>query len=131
MGIFDEYTMLNYLDIEAADVPPDRVTDLTITEAITSTDTLTATLAWTPLTEAVTTTIRYADEFITESNWESAILLTDLLPGAQGFYQTEVPYVGETVYFALKSQVGDGDLSPLSNNAFWPRRAMFLPLLHR
>ncbi len=45
MGIFDEYTMLNYLDIEAV---PLGVTSLRVTQAITGTNTLTATLQWAP-----------------------------------------------------------------------------------
>jgi hypothetical protein len=129
IGIFDEYTILNYLDIEAAYVPPDRVTDLVITEAITSTDTLTATLTWTPLAEAVTTTIHYADTFITDNNWGSTTLLTDSLPGAQDYYQVIIPFSGGPVYFAQKSQDSSGEWSLLSNNAFWPRFLLSLPFI--
>jgi hypothetical protein len=131
MGIFDEYTMLNYLDIEAAYVAPDRVTDLRITEVITDTETLTGTLTWTPLTEAVTTTIRYAGAFVTDDNWDTASLLVDSLPGEQSSYQFAIPYTGATVYFALKSQDSTAAWSMLSNNAFWPHQDVFLPLVRR
>jgi hypothetical protein len=131
MGIFDQYTMLNYLDIEAAYVPPSSVTDLHVSQAVTSTNTLTATLAWTPLADAITTTLRYATAPITEANWASATLLSNSLPGGQATYQAVIPYTNGTVYFALKSQDAAGAWSPLSNNAFWPRRNVYLPLLRR
>jgi hypothetical protein len=131
IGIFDEYTMLNYVDIEAAYIPPDSVTDLRISEVVTSTETLTGTLTWTPLSEAVTTTLRYADTYITEDNWDAAILMTDTLPGAQNVYPVVVPYTGGVLYFALKSQDGEGIWSPVSNNAFWPHHDIYLPIVQR
>jgi hypothetical protein len=128
MGIFDEYTMLNYLDVEAANPP---VTDLRVTQAITSTGTLTATLGWTPPTSAVTTTLCYSTARIVEANWSSAILLTNTLPGGQSTYTASMPYAGGTVYFALKTQDVAGESSDLSNSAFWPRKAVYLPAVLR
>ena len=118
MGIFDEYTMLNYLDIEAAYVPPSTVTDLRVTAAITDTSTLTATLRWTPLSSAVTTTLRYFNSPITDLNWNSAITLTSNV--ISNSYTAVVPYSNNVTYFALKSQDTSGAWSGLSNNAFWP-----------
>jgi hypothetical protein len=129
MGIFDEYTMLNYLDIEAAYVPPSSVTDLRVTSAITDTSTLTATLRWTPLSSAITTTLRYLSSPITDLNWNSAITLTSNV--ISNSYTLVVPYSNSVTYFALKSQDVTGAWSGLSNNAFWPYYAVFLPVIRR
>ncbi len=130
MGIFDEYTMLNYLDIEAVNAPPAAVTDLNIA-GITDTTTLTATLHWTPAADAVTTTLRYADTFITESTWDAATLLTDALSGGINSFTAAVPFDGSPRYFALKSQNAVGDYSDLSNVVFWPQKHLYLPLILR
>ncbi len=129
MGIFDEYTMLNYLDIEAAYVPPSAVTDLRVTAAIADTSTLTATLRWTPLSSAITTTLRYLSSPITDLNWNSAITVTSSVIGSS--YTAVVPYSNGVVYFALKSQDTSGAWSGLSNNAFWPYHAVFLPVIRK
>ena len=42
-----------------------------------------------------------------------------------------VPDGGDTVYFALKTQNALGAWSALSNNAFWPRWDVWLPLTLR
>jgi hypothetical protein len=109
--------------------PPAAVTDLRVTHAVTDTDTLTATLGWTAPTDAVTTTLRYSDNFITESNWTSALLLTDTLPGSAEAFTAIAPYSGGLIYFALKTQNAGGDWSNLSNNAFWPSQAIYLPVV--
>jgi hypothetical protein len=109
--------------------PPAAVTDLRVTEAITSTGTLTATLHWTAPADAVTTTLRYSDTFISEANWITALLLTDTLSGAADTFTATVPYSGGTVYFALKYQNAEGDWSDLSNNAFWPHFDIYLPTI--
>jgi hypothetical protein len=128
MGIFDQYTMLNYLEVEAANPP---VTGLQVTQAITSTGILTATLGWTPPTSAVTTTLRYSTARIAEANWASATLLTGALPGGQSIYTASLPYAGGTVYFALKTQNAAGESTAISNNASWPRRDVCLPVVMR
>jgi hypothetical protein len=109
--------------------PPAAVTDLRVTHAVTDTDTLTATLGWTAPTDAATTTLRYSGAFITEANWASAILLTDTLPGSAEAFTTIVPYSEGLIYFALKTQNAGGDWSNLSNNAFWPSQAIYLPVV--
>lgn len=129
MGIFDEYTLLNYLDIEAAVAPPSAVTDLRAAAALADTSTLTATLRWTPLSSAITTTVRYSSGPITDTNWNSAVTLTSSAIGSS--YTAVVPYTGGVRYFALKSQDTSGAWSGLSNNAFWPRQAVFLPVIRR
>jgi hypothetical protein len=126
-----EYTMLNYLDIEAAYVPPSSVTDLRLSQAVANGGMLAATFSWTPLTDAMTTTLRYATSPITNDTWPSATLLTNSLSGGQSSYQATLPYTEGTVYFALKSQNAAGEWSPLSNNAFWPHFDVFLPALRR
>jgi hypothetical protein len=107
---------------------PAAVTDLRVTQAITSTGELTVTLRWTAPADAITTTLRYSTDFITEAGWGSALPITDTLPGSAEVYTAVVPYSGGTIYFALKTQ-GIGGTSGLSNNAFWPRRDVYLPLV--
>jgi hypothetical protein len=133
VGIFDEYTMLNYLDIEAAYVAPSAVSDLRVTSAVTGTGTLTATLRWTAPVDAVTTTLRHSESAITESNWDGASLLTDSLPGSSEVFTATVPYEGGIAYFALKTQDSGGNWSDLSNNAVWfvPSDYIFLPIVTR
>ncbi len=111
--------------------PPTAVTDLRVTNAITASGTLTATLGWTAPGNAITDTLRYSAALITEANWASATLLTNTLPGAANTFTATVPYTGGTLYFALKSQGADGAYSALSNNAFWPHHDLYLPLVRR
>ena len=107
---------------------PAAVTDLRVTGAVTSTGVLTAVLRWTAPADAVTTTLRYSGTLIAESSWNSATLLTDKLPGDTEVYTAVVPYVGETIYCALRTR-GAGGQSDLSNSAFWPRTGACLPLM--
>jgi hypothetical protein len=109
--------------------PSSAVTDLRATHAVTGTGTLTVTLRWTAPAGAVTITLRYSDTLINATNWASAPLLTDALPGSAETYTAAVSYGGDTVYFALKSQDADDAWSSLSNNAFWPHRDVYLPLV--
>jgi hypothetical protein len=109
--------------------PPDAVTDLRVTNAVTTTGVLTPTLRWTAPANAVLTTLRYSHTLITEASWASARLLTDTLSGAANIYTGTVSYSGGTVYLALKSQNAEGAWSALSNNAFWPRRDIWLPVV--
>lgn len=110
--------------------PPTAVTDLHVSQAITNTGTLTATLTWTPSAHAATTVIRYANNPITEANWSGAALLTGSLAGDVGGYTAVVPFSGSTVYFALKSS-NEGGETAVSNNAFWPQQHIYLPLTVR
>ena len=110
--------------------PPATVTDLRVTQA-TGSGPLTATLRWTAPTNAITTTLRYSNALITSANWNSATLLTDTVPGSANIYTATVPYSGGTLYFALKSQNAEGAYSALSNNAFWPRWDVYLPLVSK
>ena len=107
------------------------VTNLRVTNAITASGTLTATLGWTPPTDAVTYTLRYSSSLIAEANWASATLLTSTLPGSANTFTAAVPYGGGTLYFALKSQNAEGAYSILSNNAFWPHWDVYLPLIRK
>ncbi len=107
------------------------VTDLRVVHAVTDTDTLTATLQWTPLAQAITTTLRYSITRIFEGNWTAAILITDVLPSAVGEFTANVPYDQGTRYFALKSRDDKGAWLGLSNVAFWPSYKVYLPLILR
>jgi hypothetical protein len=103
-----------------------------VTQAITGSGSVTVTLVWTPPSNAMTITIRYADTPITEANWGGATQLTgSLSSGANTYTAADVSYPGGILYFALKSQNAEGVWSGLSNNAFWPRREVFLPLVKR
>ncbi len=128
IGIFDEYTMLNYLNIEAANPP---VTNLRISDASVGGGSLTAHLKWTRSMGAQTTSIRYSTSPITAATWDSATSLTDSLSGSAETFTAFVPYTGGTVYFALKSQNGEGVWSPVSNNAFYPWYDTYLSLVRR
>jgi hypothetical protein len=112
---------------------PAAVTDLRVTAAITSTDTLTATLRWTAPADAVIYTLRYSDTIIADAHWESAITVTvpftASMPGVTEWLTVPVSYATGTVYFALKSQNIEGAWSALSNNALWPHLDIYLPLI--
>ena len=99
-----------------------------VTDAISSTGLLTATLRWTPPRNAVTITLRYASALIAKNSWTSASLFADALPGNTNLITVTIPYVDGIVFFALKSQNVDGAWSELSNNAFWPSQKQYLPL---
>jgi hypothetical protein len=109
---------------------PAAVTDLRVSHAITATGILTATLHWTPPANALTTTLRYATSPITAGNWNSAALLTGTLAGSANTYIASLPYSGGIIYFALKT-TGAGGESGLSNNAFWPHKDIYLPLIFK
>jgi hypothetical protein len=111
--------------------PSSAVTDLRVTYAITATGTLTATLRWTAPANAMTTTLRYSGTLITEANWASAFLLTNTLSGTAQTYTVTVAYTSGRAYFALKSQNAEGVWSALSNDAFWPRQGIYIPLITR
>ncbi|HOT91642.1 MAG TPA: right-handed parallel beta-helix repeat-containing protein [Anaerolineae bacterium] len=107
-----------------------RVTDLRV-RCVVESGTLTATLSWTPLTSAVTTTVYYSDTLITGANWPAASVLGNV-PGGTGSYTAVVPYVeGKTAYLALRSALTGGSWSALSNVAFCPHEDIFLPLVMR
>ncbi|MEM7029088.1 MAG: DUF4091 domain-containing protein, partial [Chloroflexota bacterium] len=128
MGIFDEYTMLNYLDIEAI---PTTITDAAITDVVEATNRVTLTLQWTPLAQAVTTTIKYADTPITEENWASATVLTDSLSSSTTSFAAQIPNDGKTYYLALRSIDTQSTWSTVSNLVFWPQKRVYLPLILR
>lgn len=126
-----------HVSITSAGTPPAAVNNLRVAEARTASGTLpttlTATLCWTAPTGAVTYTLRHSDSLISDANWDSAVALTvpftASAPGSGEWFIPSIPYTGGSVYFALRSQNTDGVWSALSNNAFWPRRDTFLPIL--
>lgn len=111
---------------------PATVADLHVTDGVAAAGSVTVTLGWTAPVDAVTVTLRYAAAPITDANWGSATLLTDTLAGtAETFSGIVSPYDGSTLYFALRSQSAEGVWSDVSNNAYWPRHDVYLPLVIR
>jgi thermitase len=108
-------------------MPP--VSSLRVTSAISDTHTMTTTLRWNAPQGAQTIDLRYDDDLITDATWNSATSLTSSLAGTAETYVAITPYTGDTVYFALKWQNADSDWSDVSNNALWPARQIFLPLI--
>jgi hypothetical protein len=125
----------SFPDIGADEYWPTSVGDLRITTAITDSSFLTTTLNWTAPLGAITYTMRYSGSAINEGNWASAINVTapftNSAAGSLASLNFVIPYSGGTVYVALKSQDANAIWSSLSNNAFWPARRVFLPLIRR
>ena len=115
-------------EVSDAVAPPLAVTDLEVSGFLIP-DAFHATLSWSPASESVTTTIRYTYTQLTETIWEAATLLTDSLPGNTDTYEANIPITNEIVYIALKTQNAVGEWSRLSNNAFWPQRQTWLPII--
>jgi hypothetical protein len=125
----DESSLM--VNINSGQVATAPVADLHVTQAITSSGQLTATLRWTPPASAMTTTVRYSCTLITAANWVSATIVTDTLAGGTGVLTAGVSFPGGIAYFALKFQTDSGAWSPLSNDAFWPSRDVYLPIILR
>ncbi len=128
MGIFDEYTMLNYLDVEAANPP---VRNLRISQASAANGTLSFTLSWTPPATTSSAAIRYSTAPITAGNWDNASILAESLPGDQSIFTGSLPYAGGTDYFAIRVQNTQGEWAGVSNVVFWPSLNMNLPIINR
>jgi hypothetical protein len=114
--------------------PPAAVTDLRVVEGVAAGGALTATLRWTGPTRAVTYTLRHAAAPLSDATWPAAADVDVPFPATPGGSEqltTAVPTTGGTVYFALKSQNGDGGWSGLSNNGFWPRTDVYMPAILR
>jgi hypothetical protein len=121
-------------DIGACESPfSTQVTDLRVVAAVSETPNPTLTLRWTAPIAAVTYTLRSSDTLLTTANWDEAptiaVPFTASEPGSSEWLTTSVDYAGGTLYLALKSQNSAGIWSELSNNAFWPRMDVHLPLI--
>jgi thermitase len=114
--------------LEAVAVPQ-AVSDLRITHAAAGEGILTVTLRWSAPTVADTFEIRYGRSALNLSNWPNSDVVIGSLPGSVNQYIATVPFSGDTVYFGLRSRTASGTLSGPSNNAFWPSRNQFLPLV--
>jgi len=108
-----------------------RVNDLHITQAVTDTTTLTATLSWSTPCAADLVALRTAATPIDDVNWEAAVVLSDSVSGTTTTYTAVVPFSGDTVYFALKPDYTGGSPGTASYNAFWPSLTLILPLIFR
>lgn len=109
---------------------PAAVTDLRVADVVTATNTVTVTLTWSAPSGALTTTLRYDGSPIIPDTWAGAMLITDVLSGTTEIYTETLGYEGGTLFFALRTE-NEGGVSPLSNNAFWPRTDVFLPAVLR
>jgi hypothetical protein len=126
----DESSLM--VNINSGRVATAPVADLRVTQAVTGSGRLTATLRWTPPASAMTTTVRYSRTLITADNWASATVVTDTLPGGTDSLTADVSFFSNGIaYFALKFQTDSGAWSPLSNIAFWPSRDVYLPIILR
>ena len=114
---------------EYGDPPPTAVTDLRVTQVLTSTQVITFTLEWSPPFGALSQTIRYAQDPITASNWDNAAQLTDDLTGNASSYIFAIQNTDGTHYFAQKSYNTVGGWSALSNNAYWPNFKDYLSII--
>jgi hypothetical protein len=124
-----------HISIAPLSAPPAAVGDLRVTHAVIAAGTLTATLRWTAPLGAVTYTLRYSGNLVTDANWASAITVsvpfTASAPGSLETLTAPVSYIIGTVYFGVKSQNAEGAWSALSNNAAWPRYDVYLPIVLR
>lgn len=107
---------------------PAAVNDLRVTQATLAGSDLTVTLRWTPPAAALTTTVRYAVQPIAAANWDAA--LDFATGGVLDTATNTIPYSSGTRYFAVKTH-NEGGWSALSNLAFWPGYAVYLPLVLR
>ena len=107
---------------------PAAVHDLRVTQATLAGSDLTITLRWTPPTAALTTTVRYAVQPIAAANWDAA--LDFATGGVLDTATNTIPYSSGTRYFAVKTH-NEGGWSALSNLAFWPGYAVYVPLVLR
>lgn len=108
---------------------PSTVTNFRVSNVVTATGVLTATLSWTPPADALTVTLKYAPAPITAGTWGTAsTFATALSPSAPSYTGKVNPYTGGVIYFALRAQNNSGP-SALSNNAFWPAKNVWLPLV--
>ena len=102
-------------------------------DVITNTLGLTATLRWTAPLDAVTYTLRSSDVYLTEANWNDAVVIpvpfNASVPSSIEQLSTRLDYPEDAVYLALKSQNNKGNWSELSNIAFWPHQEVYLPLI--
>lgn len=114
---------------------PVVITDLRITDAVTDSTLLTATLRWTAPINAVTYTLRYSSSVIGAGNWNNAldvaVPFTAAIPGTPESVDVAMPYSGGITYLAIRSQNAAGVYSDLSNNAFWPYHNVYLPLTRK
>jgi hypothetical protein len=111
--------------------PPAPVPDLQVTQAITTTGSVTITLKWSPTPKAESQTIRYATVPITPTNWGDSYILVGDLAGSESSITATIPYSSGMLYFAHKSYNPTGGWSRLSNNAYWPHYDVYLPLVNR
>jgi hypothetical protein len=122
--------------------PPAAVNDLRVRHVVTSTTKMTVTLGWTgpsgAVSGAMSYTLRYAEAPLDAENWAGAQPIPvpfAATPGAAETLTAALPCTGgtnqPTLYFALTTHDTAGRTSTLSNNAFWPRQDLFIPLVHR
>jgi hypothetical protein len=110
---------------------PPAVDDLRIRQARLDAGQLTVSLEWTPPSQASLFNLRYSNAPVADSTWDGAGALSGDLPGGTGTFTATIPYSDGSLFFVLRYQVAGGERSPVSNNAFWPQRRLYLPQLLR
>jgi hypothetical protein len=110
---------------------PPSVEDLRIRQASLDAGQLTVSLEWTPPSQASLINLRDSNAPVADSNWDSAGPMSGDLPGGTGTFTATIPYSSGSLFFALRYQDTGGEWSPVSNNAFWPQKRLYLPHLLR
>ena len=120
---------------------PPPVTDLRVSEGVTTTNSMTVILIWTaPGRVGQSSTadhyeLRYDDQMITQENWDQATVTDASMaagqPGEAQSITVNLPWSGSgPLYFALRVFDADFHGSAVSNPASWPLMpAVFLPLV--
>lgn len=114
--------------------PPAAVGDLRVVSGMPISGSVTLTLRWTGPAGADRYDLRYAGTRILGETWDDAVRITvpfSATPGSTEWLTTNLPFPGGTLFFALKAGNAAGVWSDLSNNAFWPHRDVFLPLVFK
>jgi hypothetical protein len=131
------------IDLGAFEVQEPRpVTNLRVSEGVTTTGSVTVTLVWNvpgqvgqPGT-AHHYELRHDDQRITEERWDQAPVANAYIAAGQSGEREQttvsVPWDGSGhVYFALRVFDAEDRRSEVSNPGFWPFESVFLPLVSR
>jgi hypothetical protein len=119
---------------------PPPVTNLWVSKAVTTTNSVTVTLIWTAPGQVGQPSavdhyeLRYDDQAITQGSWDQATVVDASIaagqPGEAQSITVNLPWSGSGyLYFALRVFDVDSQGSAVSNPAFWPFASTFIPLV--